>query len=71
VIFDFAYPERLEDFRKPEYATGIKDQFYEVTWGSQHLPLSARHELLLEVGFKNPTTIPLFGGPVEVTYAKK
>jgi hypothetical protein len=33
--------------------------------------LSARHKLLLEVGFKNPTTIPLFGGPVEVTYAKK
>jgi len=71
VIFDFAYPERLEDFRKPEYATGIKDQFYEVTWGSQHLPTSARHKLLLEVGFRNPTTIPLFGGPVEVTYAKK
>ena len=71
VIFDFAYPERLEDFRKPEYATGIKDQFYEVTWGSQHIPLSARHELLLELGFKDPTTIPLFGGPIEVTHARK
>jgi len=71
VIFDFAYPKRLEDFRKPEYAPGIKDQFYEVTWGSEHLPLAARHQLLLEVGFKDPTTIPLFGGPVEVTYAKK
>ena len=71
VIFDFAYPERLEDFKKPEYATGIKDQFYEVTWGSQHIPMSARHRLLLEHGFKDVTTIPLFGGPIEVTHAKK
>ena len=71
VIFDFAYPGRLEDFRKPEYAPGIKDQFYEVTWGSEHISLSARHQLLLERGFKDPTTIPLFGGPIEVTYARK
>jgi len=71
VIFDFAYPERLEDFRKPEYAPGIKDQFYEITWRSEHIPLAARHRLLLKVGFKDPTTIPLFGGPIEVTYASK
>jgi SAM-dependent methyltransferase len=71
VIFDFAYPERLEDFRKPQYAPGVKDQFFEVTWGTEHLPLSARHQLLLEVGFNEPTTIPLFGGPIEVTYARK
>jgi len=71
VIFDFAYPERLEDFRKPQYAPGVKDQFFEVTWGTEHLPLLARHQLLLEVGFKEPTTIPLFGGPIEVTYARK
>ena len=71
VIFEFAYPERLEDFRKPEYAPGIKDQFYEVTWRSEHIPVAARHQLLLEVGFKDPSTIPLFAGAVEVTYAKK
>jgi len=71
VIFDFAYPERLEDFREPRYAPGIKDQFYEVTWGSEHISRSARHRLLLEVGFKEPATIPLFGGPIEVTYAWK
>jgi len=71
LIFDFAYPEKLEDFRKLEYATGIKDQFFEVTWGSQHIPLSARHQLLLELGFKDPATIPLFGGPIEVTHARK
>jgi SAM-dependent methyltransferase len=71
VIFDFAYPERLEDFRKPEYAPSIKDQFYEITWGSKHIPTTARHQLLLELGFKDPSTIPLFAGAVEVTYAKK
>ena len=71
VVFDFAYPERLEDFRKLEYTTGIKDQFYEVTWGSQHLPSSARHQLLLELGFSDVTTTSLFGGPIEVTHARK
>jgi SAM-dependent methyltransferase len=71
VIFDFGYPERLEDFRKAEYAPGIKDQFYEVTWGSEHLSRSARDRLLLEVGFKDITTSPLFGGAIEVTHARK
>jgi cyclopropane fatty-acyl-phospholipid synthase-like methyltransferase len=71
VIFDFGYPERLEDFRRAEYATGVKDQFYEVTWGSEHLPRSARHQLLLELGFKDITTAPLFGGAIELTCAKK
>ena len=71
LIFDFAYPQKAEDFRKPEYAPGIKDQFYEATWGSEHLPLAERHKLLLEAGFKNPTTISLFGGPIEVTCAQK
>jgi len=71
VIFDFGYPERLEDFRRAEYAPGIKDQFYEVTWGSEHLSQSARHELLVDVGFADVTTNPLFGGAIEVTHARK
>lgn len=71
VIFDFGYPGRMEDFRKAEYAPGIKDQFYEVTWGSEHLSQSARHELLLQHGFKDIVTSPLFGGAVEVTHARK
>jgi len=61
----------MEDFRNPLYAPGIKDQFYEVTWGSEHLAPSERHQLLRELGFKDHTTIPLFGGPIEVTYARK
>ncbi len=71
VIFDFGYPGRLEDFRKPEYAPGVKDQFYEVTWGSQHLSRQARHQLLLESGFKDVATNPLFGGAIELTHARK
>ncbi len=71
VVFDFGYPERLEDFRSPEYAPGIKDQFYEVTWGSEHLSREARHQLLLEVGLEDVTTSPIFGGAIEVTHARK
>jgi len=71
VVFDFGYPEKLEDFRKAEYAPGIKDQYYEVTWGSEHLSQPARHKLLMGVGFKDVTTTPLFGGAIGVTHARE
>ena len=71
VIFDFAYPERLGDFRNQEYAPSIKDQFYEVTWGTEHINRSEKNRILVSLGFKDPVTNSLFGGPVEVTYATK
>ena len=71
VIFDFAYPERVQDFRKPEYTMSIMDQFYELTRGSELLPLAGKQQLLLELGFKDPTNISLFDGAFEVTHAKK
>jgi SAM-dependent methyltransferase len=71
VILDLAYPDRLQDFRKPEYTMSITDQFFELTWGSELLPLAAKKELLLELGFKDPVNISLLGGSLEVTHAKK
>lgn len=69
LVFDFAYPETAEDFRRPEYAPGIKDQFYELILGHEHLSAAARHRLLVDSGFRDPVTSPLFGGPIEVTHA--
>ena len=71
VIFDFAYPEGVQSSRKPEYTDGILDQLHELAWGSEHLSSMARHQLLLEQGFKDPITIPVVDGSLEVTHAKK
>ena len=71
VVFDFAYPEKLQDLRKPHYTAGILDQFNELTRDSEILSMAAKHRLLLELGFKDPTTVPLLGGSFEVTYARK
>ncbi|MDR9459237.1 MAG: class I SAM-dependent methyltransferase [Dehalococcoidia bacterium] len=71
VILDFAYPESLQDFRKPEYTMGIMDQFYELTRGSELLSWTAKQQLLLGCGFKDPTKISLLGGSLEATHAKK
>lgn len=71
VILDPSYPERLQDFRKPEYTMGIVEQFYELTRGAEILPSVAKPQLLLELGFKEPVNIPLLGGSLEATHANK
>ena len=71
LILDLAYPDRLQDFRKPEYTMSIMDQFYELTRGSELLPSSAKRRLLSEPGFTDPLNILLLGGSLEVTHAKK
>lgn len=71
VILDLSYPDRLQDFRKPEYTLSIMDQFYELIWGSELIPLAAKQQLLLELGFADPINISLLGGSLEVTHAKK
>jgi ubiquinone/menaquinone biosynthesis C-methylase UbiE len=62
VILDFTYPESLQDFRKPEYTMGIMDQFYELTRGSELVTGTAKQQILIECGFKDPTNISLLGG---------
>jgi len=48
---DFRYPNRREDFRKPEFALGVFDQALEITWGNRHLTQDQLRELYLESGF--------------------
>jgi SAM-dependent methyltransferase len=71
LIFDFAYPGSLSDFRKPEFTEGILDQFHESTWCSEHISTSARHQLLQDFGFRDPATIPVVDGSLEATHATK
>jgi hypothetical protein len=47
------------------------EQFFELTFGSKLLSKSGKHQLLLNHGFKDPTTIPTPGRVLEITYANK
>lgn len=71
VILETDYPERLEDFRKPEYTYIILEQFFELTFGSRLLSKETKHQLLLKHGFKDPATIPIPGTVFKITYANK
>ena len=49
----FAYPEKIEDFRNPNYEKGILDQFKEACEGTVLLNALEQNELLTKTGFKN------------------
>ena len=52
LIFDFSYPEKLEDFRNPKFELGIIDQFNETCLGVIHLNTQEQNKLFTEIGFK-------------------
>jgi len=53
IIFDFSYPDKMEDFRNPNYELGIIDQFFETSLGTKHINVQEQNEMLTNVGFKD------------------
>lgn len=53
IILEFPYPEEDQDFFDPNYGMGIIDQFFEITWGTEHLTWSQQKALLSKYGFNN------------------
>jgi cyclopropane fatty-acyl-phospholipid synthase-like methyltransferase len=53
ILIDFAYPEKIEDFRNPDYEKGVLDQFKETCEGVVHLSASDQDALLTKAGFTN------------------
>jgi len=53
LIIDFSFPEKLEDFRNPDYELGVIDQFDEICLGNVMLNMHEQNEILTKVGFKN------------------
>jgi len=53
LIIDFSYPDKLEDFRSPDYELGVIDQFDETCLGVIHLNMHEQNEILTKVGFTN------------------
>ena len=50
-IFDFAYPDKLQDFKNPLYSPGILDQFPEVSWGGSTPFISHKNATPYETRF--------------------
>lgn len=53
IIVDISYPDKMEDFRNPNYEMGIVEQFNETSLGIQLLTPQEQDEMLTNVGFKD------------------
>ncbi len=53
LIFDFKYPDKIEDFRNPEYMPGVVDAFDEIVLGVVHLNQQEQNEFFTGLGFKD------------------
>lgn len=53
LIFDFSYPDNIEDFKNPKYESGIIDQFNETCLGVVHLNTFEQNKMFTKVGFKD------------------
>ena len=69
MIFDFSYPERIDDFKDPNYGSAIIHQFNETILGVKFLTLREQNEMLAKVGFTDINRIRL--GGIELINALK
>jgi len=53
IIFDFSYPEHIDDFKNPYYGSVIIHQFNETSLGAVFLTLTEQNEMFAKVGFKD------------------
>jgi len=63
LAFDFSYPESLTDFRNPDNAPAVLDQFDETVLGINHLTDNKVDDMLTEAGFQDiqrPMRLPGF-----------
>ncbi len=70
LVFDFSYPESLDDFRNPANAPAVIDQFDETALGIQHLTDNEVDEMLTEAGFKDIQRPMRFPGFVIIIASK-
>ncbi len=69
LIFDFSFPEKLEDFRNPAFEPGVLDQFDDCLLGAILPNEREENEMFTEVGFKDIKRISMLGFDI-VTAAK-
>jgi ubiquinone/menaquinone biosynthesis C-methylase UbiE len=59
IIFDFSYPEQIEDFKDPNFGSTIIHQFNETSLGAVFLNRKEQDEMFAKVGFKDIQRISL------------
>ncbi len=53
IIFDFSYPEHIDDFKNPNYGSAIIHQFNETSLGVVFLNPTEQTEMFTKIGFKD------------------
>jgi len=61
IIFDFSYPENLDDFKNNNYGSVIIHQFNETSLGAVFLTLTEQNEMFTKVGFTDIQRMRLKG----------
>jgi len=61
IMFDFSYPESIDDFKSPNYGSTIIHQFNETSLGAVFLTHTEQKEMFAKVGFKDIQRIALKG----------
>lgn len=67
LIFDFSFPDKLEDFRDPAFEPGIIDQFDECTIGTIIPSERDQNQMLTKHGFKNIQRVSMSGFDIVTT----
>ncbi|MHA2051265.1 MAG: class I SAM-dependent methyltransferase, partial [Promethearchaeota archaeon] len=69
IIFDFSYPESIDDFKNPNYGSAIIHQFNETILGVEFLTLREQNEIIAKVGFTDIQRVKM--GQIEIINAMK
>ena len=70
-IMEFPYPSTENEFQDPQFTMGIMDQFFEMTWGTQHMTLEEHRTILTKAGFSGIEINMLEDVPYMVVEAHK
>ena len=71
IIWDHAFPSKIEDFRNPLYEYGVVDEWYEIPFGTIHQTPAEVDHMLSDCGFKDINRFPLGKGMFEIVVASK
>lgn len=70
-VMEFPYPETSDEYRNSRFTMGVLDQYFEMTWGTQHMGWSSQKSLIESAGFSEVSKTFLENTPYMVITAIK
>jgi ubiquinone/menaquinone biosynthesis C-methylase UbiE len=55
LVMEFPYPDDKSEFSNPKFLMGTLDQYFEMTWGTEHIGWSDQKKLIENAGFHQVT----------------